>query len=87
VPFYPLYAVLFADSGLAAGDIAVLLGFWTVTGLLLEVPSGALADTVSRRKLLIFGTLARAAGFGLWVLWPTFTGFAIGFLLWWWKAR
>jgi len=82
VPFYPLYAVLFADSGLAAGDIAVLLGFWTVTGLLLEVPSGALADTVSRRKLLIFGTLARAAGFGLWLLWPTFTGFAIGFLLW-----
>lgn len=82
VPLYPLYAVLFADSGLSAGEIAGLLAFWTVTGLLLEVPSGALADTVSRRALLIFGTTARAAGFTLWVLWPTWLGFAIGFLLW-----
>lgn len=82
MPLYPLYAVLFAENGLAAGEIAVLLAFWTVTGLLLEVPSGALADTVSRRKLLMFGTTARAAGFTLWVLWPTLPGFAIGFLLW-----
>lgn len=82
MPLYPLYAVLFADSGLSAGEIAGLLAFWTVTGLLLEVPSGALADTVSRRALLIFGTTARAAGFTLWVLWPTWLGFAIGFLLW-----
>lgn len=82
MPFYPLYAVLFADSGLSAGEIAVLLGFWTITGLVLEVPSGALADTFSRRHLLMLGTTLRAAGFALWVLWPTFTGFALGFLLW-----
>lgn len=82
VPFYPLYAVLFADSGLDPADIAALLAFWTITGLILEVPSGALGDTFSRRRLLMIGTCLRAAGFAIWVLWPTFTGFAIGFLLW-----
>ncbi|MGH3434711.1 MAG: MFS transporter [Thermocrispum sp.] len=82
VPLYPLYAVLFADSGLSAGEIALLLGIWVVAGLVLEVPSGALADTVSRRKLLMIGTTARAAGFALWVVWPTLPGFAIGFVLW-----
>lgn len=82
VPFYPLYAVLFADSGLSEADIAVLLSLWMVAGLVLEVPSGALADTLSRRKLLMFGTLARATGFTLWVVWPTMLGFTIGFVLW-----
>lgn len=82
VPFYPLYAVLFADSGLSEADIAVLLTVWMVAGLLLEVPSGALADTLSRRRLLMAGTTIRAIGFTLWVVWPTMLGFAIGFVLW-----
>jgi MFS family permease len=47
-----------------------------------EVPSGALADRVSRRRLLALSGVMRAAGFAVWLLWPTFDGFALGFVSW-----
>lgn len=55
---------------------------WSVTGFVLEVPSGAWADTFSRRKLLILGALIEGAGFAIWVVAPSYPGFVLGFLLW-----
>ena len=49
---------------------------------MLEVPSGAWADAVSRRLLLWLGPLLTAAGFALWVLVPSYWAFAVGFVLW-----
>lgn len=44
VPLYPLYALLFLDTGLSAAEISLLFAAWSVTALLTEVPAGALAD-------------------------------------------
>ncbi|POX55978.1 MFS transporter [Streptomyces sp. Ru71] len=82
VLLYPLYALLFADNGLSVGEISSLFALWSATGVLLEVPSGAWADAVSRRLLLWFGPLLTAAGFTLWVLYPAYWSFALGFILW-----
>ncbi|MFI5954548.1 MFS transporter [Cryptosporangium sp. NPDC051539] len=82
MPFYPVYALLFVDSGMSGGQISVLFGLWSLTGFVLEVPSGALADRIPRRHLLVASHAIRAAGFASWVLWPTFSGFALGFVLW-----
>ncbi|PRX99020.1 MFS transporter [Allonocardiopsis opalescens] len=82
VLLYPLYALLFADSGLSVAQIASLFAIWSVTGLLLEVPSGVWADAVSRRLLLVLGPLLTAAGFALWLLFPSYPAFALGFVLW-----
>lgn len=79
---YPVYALLFADAGLSDGQISALFAIWSLTGFLLEVPSGAWADTFSRRRLVAVALLLRSLGFALWILWPTFPGFAAGFLLW-----
>lgn len=79
---YPVYALLFADSGLSVGQISSLFVLWSLTGVLLEVPSGAWADAVSRRLLLWIGPLLGAAGFALWVLVPSYWAFAAGFVLW-----
>jgi MFS family permease len=51
--YYPIYALLFLDYGLTLEQFGVLNGIWAATIVLLEVPSGALADTLGRRKLLI----------------------------------
>lgn len=51
--YYPVYALLFLDFGLTLGQFALLNGIWAATIVLLEVPSGALADTIGRRRLLI----------------------------------
>ncbi len=49
---------------------------------MLEVPSGVWADAVSRRALLTLAPLLSGAGFGLWVLAPSYETFALGFVLW-----
>ena len=82
MPIFPVYALLFADAGLSLGQISLLLALWSVVGIVLEVPSGAWADTVSRRGLLALGAVVYAAAFATWVLVPTFGGFAAGFALW-----
>jgi MFS family permease len=53
--YYPVYALLFLDYGLTLEQFGLLNGIWAVTIVLLEVPSGALADTLGRRKLIIGG--------------------------------
>ena len=82
VLLYPLYALLFTDAGLGPVEISALFVLWSATAIVLEVPSGALADAVSRRALLVAAPLIGAAGYGLWVLVPGFWAFALGFVLW-----
>ncbi|TSE00772.1 MFS transporter [Skermania sp. ID1734] len=82
IPLYGLYEVLFADHGLSTAQISSLLAIWSLTGFVLEVPSGAWADTVSRRALLILGSALLALGFAIWTLVPSYWGFAAGFVLW-----
>ncbi|MET9505278.1 MFS transporter [Streptomyces sp. NPDC006622] len=82
VLLYPVYALLFADTGLSVGQMSSLFVLWSATGVLLEVPSGAWADAVSRRLLLWLGPLLGATGFALWVLVPSYWAFAAGFVLW-----
>ncbi|MEU3273307.1 MFS transporter [Saccharomonospora sp. NPDC006951] len=82
VPLYPLYALLFADSGLSEAEISALFALWSLVGVVAEVPTGALADRFSRRTSLVAGGVLQAAGYVLWTAWPGFTAFAAGFALW-----
>lgn len=82
IPLYPLYQLFFADHGLSAAQISTLFVIWSATGFVLEVPSGAWADSYSRRKLLILGALLGGLGYAAWITLPSYAGFALGFALW-----
>ncbi|MQA17550.1 MAG: MFS transporter, partial [Pseudonocardiaceae bacterium] len=82
VPLYPVYALLFADTGLSGGQIGSLLVIWSFVSMVAEVPSGALADRISRRHLLMASGAIRGAGFALWVVFPSYPAFVLGFVLW-----
>ena len=82
VPIYPLYALLFADSGLSDAEISALFALWSAVGIIAEVPSGALADRFGRRTALVVGALVQAVGYASWVVFPELLGFAAGFVLW-----
>jgi MFS family permease len=82
VLLYPVYALLFADAGLSTGQISSLFVIWSVVGFTLEIPSGALADAYSRRRIIAIAALLQAAGFALWTFLPSYPAFAAGFVLW-----
>jgi MFS family permease len=82
VLLYPVYAVLFAETGLSAAHISSLFAIWSVTGFVIEVPSGVWADVFSRRKLLTVAPVLTGAGFALWTFFPSYLSFAAGFVLW-----
>ncbi len=82
VLLYPVYVLLFSDTGLSVGQISSLFVIWSLAGLVLEVPAGAWADATSRRLVLALAPLCSALGFGLWTLLPSYPAFAVGFVLW-----
>ncbi len=51
--YYPVLAILFLDLGLTLDQFVLLNLIWAATIFTFEVPSGALADTLGRRRLLI----------------------------------
>jgi len=51
--YYPVLGVLFLDLGLTVAQYALLNVVWAVTIVALEVPSGALADVIGRRRLVV----------------------------------
>jgi MFS family permease len=82
VPLYPLYALLFLDTGLSTAQISALFAVWSVTGFVTEIPAGALADRWSRRGVVVLAGVLQAAGFVVWTAAPALGPFAIGFALW-----
>ncbi|MCP4628522.1 MAG: MFS transporter [bacterium] len=51
--YYPVFTILFLDFGLTLQQFALLNAAWAAAIVMLEVPSGALADTFGRRNLLV----------------------------------
>lgn len=51
--YYPVFTVLFLDFGLSVAQFSILNAVWAATIVLAEVPSGALADIVGRKRLLV----------------------------------
>jgi predicted MFS family arabinose efflux permease len=82
VPYYPLYALLFLDTGLSDAQISGLFAIWSVTALVTEVPGGALADRWSRRGAVVLASVLQAAAFLVWTAAPDFWPFALGFVIW-----
>jgi MFS family permease len=63
--YYPVFTILFLDYGLTLAQFALLNAAWAATIVLLEVPSGALADTLGRRNLLVFTGILMVIEMGL----------------------
>ena len=51
--YYPVLAVLFLDLGVSATEYSLLNFVWAIVIVCAEVPSGALADRLGRRPLVI----------------------------------
>lgn len=81
-PLLALYTLWFDNHGITAGQISLVFVLWAAIGVVLEVPSGALADRIDRRRLVAGAVVLRALGIAVWLVWPTFPGMIVGASLW-----
>lgn len=51
--YYPIFTILFLDFGLTIEQFAGLNALWAASIVLFEVPSGALADKLGRKRLVV----------------------------------
>lgn len=51
--YYPVFTILFLDFGLSIEQFALLNMVWAITIVCAEVPSGALADILGRKNLIV----------------------------------
>jgi MFS family permease len=68
--YYPVFSILFLDFGLTLSQFAILNAVWAATIVLCEVPSGALADTIGRRNLLVVAGALMVIEIALWAFVP-----------------
>jgi len=55
--YYPVFMVMFLDFGVSVEEFGMLNAVWAAAIVALEVPSGALADLVGRKGLLVAGAV------------------------------
>lgn len=72
--YYPIFTVLFLDLGLSLEQFAMLNVVWGASIVLFEVPSGALADRLGRRKLVIFSAWLMILEMAIFCLVPAHGG-------------
>jgi MFS family permease len=63
--YYPVFTILFLDFGLTVAQFSILNAVWAATIVLAEVPSGALADIIGRKRLLVFATCTMIVEVGI----------------------
>lgn len=63
--YYPVFAVIQLDYGLTLPQFAILNTVWAVSIVLLEVPSGALADRIGRKRMVVIAAVLMVAEMAL----------------------
>ena len=81
--FILIYAVdklFFLYKGLELYHIAILITCWSILVMLLQVPTGALADRWKRKNMLVLAGLFISCGYVTWFFSSTFWLFLLGFV-------
>lgn len=82
MPIYAVSALLFKNNGITVSQLSILLAINTIPCIVLEIPSGIIADRWSRKNLLVISSLLKALGFFCWLISDGFVMYAIGYICW-----
>jgi len=82
LPIYAFYTILFIERGKSVTDVAVLIALWSVFAIVVEIPSGILADRWNRRNMLAISAVLQGICFIVWFFSHTLLMFALGFVFW-----
>ena len=72
--------LILQSRGMTLAQIGVLLGAYSLTIVLLEVPTGGLADTIGRKQVAILAYACTALGVLAYLFAFSFVGFLLAFI-------
>ena len=75
--FMPFMIPFYQDNGLSLSEISILKAIYSVAIVVLEIPSGYLADVLGRKKTLVIGSILGFLGFFTYSISFGFIGFLI----------
>ncbi len=75
--FVPIFIIYLTSKGLTLTQIMILQGIYSLLMFALEIPTGAIADQLGRKKTIALGSALGAIGLLSYAYASTFTGFLI----------
>lgn len=73
----PILVVYFKANGLTMQEVMLLQAIFSVTMVVIEIPSGYFSDVLGRRRTMIIGCSLSALGFAIYPFVFDFTGFLV----------
>lgn len=78
----PVYAIFMQEHGLTDIQLALMFVILSAGTFLTQIPVTWITNKLGAKPAILLGQLLKALAFVLWLVWPTFWGFAIGMFLW-----
>ncbi len=78
----PVYAIFMQSHGMSEMQLSSLFMILSMATVCLQIPVTWVTNKLGAKRALALGQLLKAAGFVLWLVWPTYWGFAIGMAMW-----
>ncbi len=75
--YMPIVVPFYKSNGLEMADIMILQAIYSIVIVILEIPSGYLADVWGRKRTMVLGALMGVTGFSIYGVSYGFTGFLI----------
>lgn len=75
--YMPIIVLFYQENGLSLKDVLTLQAIYSIAIIVLEIPSGYLADIWGRKNTMILGAILGTLGFGIYSLSYGFWGFLI----------
>ncbi len=82
LPLYAVYTIIINDEFQSPLILSTLLAVWSLTVVVLEVPSGALADYWNKKHVALLGQASKILTCLIWFLFRSYPAFLIGFVFW-----
>ena len=79
--FMPYVVPFYTSNGLTMHQVMILQAVYSVSIVVLEIPSGYFADVIGRRRTLILGAILGAAGYAVYSFSYGFLGFLVAELV------
>ncbi|MBQ8473786.1 MAG: MFS transporter [Alphaproteobacteria bacterium] len=78
----PVYAVFMQEHGMSDMALSSLFIILSVGTFMTQIPVTWITNKLGLKNAINLGQILKAIAFALWLVWPTFWGFAIGMFLW-----